>query len=50
MVSGISKIAAKNSASEKALRDIIIQRMHQAPRSNVIKAINDPQQQSHSGK
>lgn len=32
-LAGLSKMAAKNNASEKALRDVIIQRMVQAPRS-----------------
>lgn len=48
--SGISKIAAKNNASEKALRDIIIQRMIQTPRASAIKTSTDPQQQSNTGK
>lgn len=32
---GISKISAKNSASEKALRDLIIQKMVLKPRSEM---------------
>lgn len=31
-------MAAKNSASEKALRDIIIQRMVQSPKAMALKA------------
>lgn len=30
---GTSKIAAKNNASEKALRDLVIQKMVQVPKS-----------------
>lgn len=43
-------MSAKNNASEKALRDIIIQRMIQSPKASALKITNDPQQQSHSGK
>lgn len=37
---GTSKISAKNNASEKALRDLVIQKMVQVPKSqlNVIAA------------
>lgn len=31
-------MAAKNNASEKALRDIIIQRMLQSPKAQALKA------------
>lgn len=34
-------MAAKNSASEKALRDIIIQRMIQSPRAQPLKTGSD---------
>lgn len=43
-------MAAKNNASEKALRDIIIQRMAQSPRGTALKTVNDPQQQTNTGK
>lgn len=39
-------MAAKNAASEKALRDIIIQRMLQSPKSLPLKPSGDPTQQS----
>lgn len=39
--SGQSKMAAKNSASEKALRDIIIQRMIQSPKAQPLKTGSD---------
>lgn len=38
---GQSKMAAKNSASEKALRDIIIQRMIQSPKAQALKTGSD---------
>lgn len=38
---GQSKMAAKNSASEKALRDIIIQRMIQSPKAQPLKTGSD---------
>ncbi|XP_055297939.1 double-stranded RNA-specific editase 1-like isoform X2 [Sitodiplosis mosellana] len=41
---GPSKMAAKNSASEKALRDIIINRMLQSPKSQQLKPSGDPAQ------
>lgn len=34
-------MAAKNSASEKALRDIIIQRMIQSPKAQALKTGSD---------
>lgn len=34
-------MAAKNSASEKALRDIIIQRMIQSPKAQPLKTGSD---------
>lgn len=43
-------MAAKNNASEKALRDIIIQRMTQTPRGIVIKSATDAQLPSNTGK
>lgn len=43
---GPSKMAAKNSASEKALRDIIINRMLQSPKAQQLKASGDPAQQT----
>lgn len=39
-------MAAKNSASEKALRDIIITRMLQSPKAQQLKASGDPAQQT----
>lgn len=38
-------MAAKNNASEKALRDIIIHRMLQSPKSQPLKPSGDPAQQ-----
>lgn len=38
-------MAAKNNASEKALRDIIIHRMLQSPKSQPLKATGEPAQQ-----
>lgn len=43
-ISGPSKMAAKNSASEKALRDIIINRMLQSPKSQQLKPSGDATQ------
>lgn len=37
VITGQSKMAAKNNASEKALRDIIIQRMLQSPKAQALK-------------
>lgn len=37
-MTGQSKMAAKNNASEKALRDIIIQRMLHSPKAQALKA------------
>lgn len=43
-IAGPSKMAAKNNASEKALRDIIIHRMLQSPKSQALKPSGDPAQ------
>lgn len=46
---GPSKMSAKNNASEKALRDIIISRMLQSPKSQALKAAGEIVQQSGTG-
>lgn len=46
---GPSKMSAKNSASEKALRDIIIQRMLQSPKAQPLKAGSDTASQGNPG-
>lgn len=46
---GPSKMTAKNNASEKALRDIIIQRMLQSPKNQQLKIGDLTIQQAGSG-